>query len=205
MQRSFAVFAGSLASLIVLGLALAGPANAARQAICEHPEGSRCVAINDTGRIECSCLDGEYEQRNPDITGADDAALMDACWDAWTVSCAPWKLWTSCEAPDRGACDITGAGGGQATCDCISGETIDDDGLEQLQGLGADALDDACHEQLDRLCAPPPPPAAAPAMPMEITDEPEAAACSVAPRGQASGLTALLLAALALGRRRRRR
>ena len=145
---------------------------AARKAVCEDPAHGVCVATKDTGIIKCACNDGrELEVENPEIVDDSEDELLDACWVAYSQTCAPWAPeWTACEEPDLGSCEVTGDKGGQARCDCDDGTSLEDEDLFQLEDLSADELEDACYEQLDTMCgAPPPapamqpPPAAAPA------------------------------------------
>lgn len=185
-------------------LSLPSTANAARQAVCEHPEGSYCVAKNDTGRIECQCLDGEYEVREPSITGSTEDELLDACWEAWTANCAPWKLSTSCDQSGLGSCEISAADSTVA-CACEHGSIVELEGVDSLEGLGSAQLEGACEEQIELQC-PAAPPAAnddSPSNPF-YEDTAEATACSFDPNARTPWLLGLLLAAGAIRRRRAR-
>ncbi|MEX1365072.1 MAG: hypothetical protein AB1Z98_18225 [Nannocystaceae bacterium] len=177
-------------------------ARAARQAVCEHPEGSVCTAKRDTGRIVCQCLDGEYETRDPELSMADDDGLMDACWEAWRNSCAPWTAAeASCDEPDVGECDVDDEG--EVACSCDNGDELDEVD-EALEGLDAEALEDACPEQLERLCGPSPAPSMGP--PAEVAPEAEPdASCSVDPRGRTGSAWWLGLLLVAGGGRKKAR
>ena len=190
---------------LVFGGALFAPtmAQAARQAICEHPEGSVCVAKKDTGRIQCQCLDGEVELRR-ELGGANEQELMDACWDAWTDSCAPWADRVVCEEPSRGKCEVTPNGGGMASCFCdVEGE-LERTELSELVDLDDDALEQACYAQIDDLCsAAAPEPMPAPATPTATSPEPtSAASCSVTASPPAPWLMVVLFGLGAIARRR---
>ncbi|MEM7159489.1 MAG: MYXO-CTERM sorting domain-containing protein [Myxococcota bacterium] len=191
---------------VAFGAALLAPASAdaARQAICEHPEGSACVAKKDTGRVQCQCLDGEVEVRRPELTGANEEELMDACWEAWTDSCAPWSDRVTCEEPSRGKCEVTPNGGGMASCFCdVEGEVERTD-LAALTDLDDDALEQACYVQIDDLCsAAAPEPTPAPPAPTATAPEPTpAASCSVTASAPAPWLWVALFGFGAIVRRR---
>ncbi|MCX4243373.1 MYXO-CTERM sorting domain-containing protein [Paraliomyxa miuraensis] len=196
---------GLAATIIVSVLLAPGTALAARQAVCEHPEGSFCRATRDTGRIECFCLDGEHELRNDELQAVDDSELMRACWDAWTMSCAPWKITAECDDPQLGSCEVNAEG--LAICDCLAGSE-EEEHVDALVGLGEEALEESCYEQIERICEVPqaaPVAGPAPVAPPVSDVEPAAASCSVDPQG--AGSTALWMVVLAAGvgvvRRRR--
>lgn len=203
MMRTIAAAMGLATTLGIFALGAPAPALAAREAVCDHPEGSRCTVKHDTGRIECQCLDGTHELRDPEVPMLGESELMDACWDAWSQTCAPWAGWVTCDEPDLGTCEVTGQDGGQLECECEDGSEVEES-LAALEGLDEDALTDSCYEQLDRVCAPPEPePVMAPMVPVSSPAEP-AASCAVDPeRGGSPWMLAVVLG-VALGRRRRR-
>ena len=203
MKRMIEIVAGLVTVLGITGLAAPSSALAAREAVCNHPEGSRCTATLSTGRILCECLDGQYELHDPELPMADESGLMDACWEAWSQTCAPWTAESvECEEPDVGACEVTADDGGEVECTCADGSEVEES-LASLEGQDEDALEDSCYEQLDRLCEPP-----------EAEPEPESAttpfgspaessvSCAVDPSRRAPWL---LLPLLGLGWARRRR
>ena len=201
MSRVIAAVMGVAAVFSTFALGAPSVAKAARQAVCEHPEGSYCTAKKDTGRITCQCLDGEHELQDPELPMSSDDELMDACWEAWSQTCGSWgKQEAECEEPDLGGCEVNDEG--EVLCTCADGSE-EEDLVSTLEGLDADALEDSCYEQLDRLCAPPEPePVMAPEAPVQSSAP--TTTCAVEPHGRAPWL---LLPPLALGiaRRRRRR
>lgn len=203
MTSKIAAIGALVATGALMMMAAPDRAHAARQAICEHPEGSRCTATNDTGRIQCQCLDAEHEIKDPTIPGSSEEELLDACWEAWTLSCAPWKLATSCDEADRGSCEVSAADGGTVQCACEHGDIVEHTGVEALDGLEQDKLEGACEEQIVQQCPPRPPAPAEPPATDETFGEPAQVQCAVAPRARPPWLLGLLL--VAWGARRRRR
>ncbi|MEM7157057.1 MAG: hypothetical protein AAF799_29665 [Myxococcota bacterium] len=189
----------STGALLLLGSP--GTASAARQAVCEHPEGSVCVAKNDTGRIECQCLDGDYEVREPSITGSTEEELLEACWEAWTASCAPWKLEASCDESGLGSCEVSADG--TVACACEHGSIVELEEVDAVQGLGSTDLPGACEEQIELQCpAGPPPTNEEPDSAPFYEDTAKAGACAFDPDAPTPWLLGLLLAAGAIRRRR---
>lgn len=187
-----------------------GEAKAAFKAVCEHPQGGTCVATRATGSIACSCRGEQHEIDNEDIKSGSDDALMDACWAAFSEVCIDRSdEVATCDEPDRGACEVGGADGGFADCECeATGEQVED-GLADLEDLTGEDLEEACYEQLDRLCLPrtaaaTAPPPAAPGEPVGFgdTDSGSTLGCSVSPHG-ALPWSVLLLPILGFARRRR--
>ena len=196
---------GFVATIIVSALIVPGTALAAREAVCEHPDGSYCTATRDTGRIDCFCADGEHELRNDALPSVDDSELMRACWDAWTMSCAPWKITAECDDPQLGNCEVNAEG--LAVCDCLAGGE-EEEQVDELVGMDEDALEESCYEQIERICqVPEPTPVAGPAptaSPVSDAD-PAAASCSVDPRGAAPTGLWMVMLAVGVGAARRRR
>lgn len=196
-----------LTAAITIGGALApSVAQAARKAICEHPVDGVCTAVKDTGRITCQCANGEHELMNPDIMAANEQELLAACWDAWAEVCAPWDEPVSCEEPDIGRCELDGD---DTECACDQLGDVSDDPVDGYGDLDAEGRDDACLEQLDRLCgtvaaspAMAPPPATEPAT-FGNSGNDSSVSCHVDPRG-GSGWALALLGLLGLARRIRR-
>lgn len=202
MLKRIAVIAGLSAAIFATGSSYARIASALT-AKCEHPDGSYCSIKQDTGRINCQCHDGEHELRDEDAAGAGQDDLMDACWDAWAETCGPPSpTWVSCEEPDVGDCRVSPDDGGVAKCSC-GGEKVEEEGISELVDLDDEALEDACYEQLDRLCEPEPEPVMGPPPPVDGFGGSEpAASCSV----DSSGRTPwMLLVLVGFGWARRRR
>lgn len=209
MFKKIAATAGLAGTIIVSVLLAPSSALAARKAVCDHPEGSSCTATRDTGRIVCDCLDGEHELRNDELQAVDDSELMRACWDAWTMSCAPWKITAECDDPQLGSCEVNAEG--TAICDCLASSEVEEE-VDELKGLEEEALEESCYEQIERICEPlAPTPVMGPApSPAPTVEGGEAAvSCSVDPsgaawgKGRGLGLLVLLAGVGAMRRRRR--
>ncbi len=202
MFERLTAIVGFLATITVSAVILPTPAHAARQAVCQHPDGSQCTAKKDSGRIECQCLDGDVELTDQDITGANEDELMDACWDAWSQVCAPWTPEVTCEEPSLGSCTVSADDGGRAYCDCAATGEVEEE-LSSLDGLDEDELTDECHVQLERICMPPDPIMGPPPPVMDdFEDAPPAASCSIDPAG---GTPWVLMMLVGFGVTRRRR
>ena len=178
-------------------------AGAAYKAICESPLGGACTATRSSGIIECACKGDVFETTNEDLSSANDEELLDACWVAFSMFCTERTPETAkCSEPDHGECEVSAEGWADCTCDAIG--TVREEDLSELEDLTGEALDDACYEQMDRLCIPPASPAMAPipTTPASFGEPSSGSSCSV---GEGGGAAWALLVLPAIGWLRRRR
>ncbi|MEM6993492.1 MAG: hypothetical protein AAF721_23460 [Myxococcota bacterium] len=209
LARIAQIAVAAAAVTITVSSADMSEARAAFKAVCEHPQGGTCVATRATGSIACSCRGEQHEIDNEDIKSGSDDELMDACWAAFSEVCIEKsEEVATCDEPDRGTCEVGGADGGFANCECEAAGEQTEDGLSDLEDLTGEDLEEACYEQLDRLCVPrtaaatAPPPAPGEPVGLGNSGGGSTLSCSVAPRG-ALPWSLLLLPLFGLARRRR--
>lgn len=204
MLAKLARIAVAAAAATITLSAAEGTAAAAFKAVCESPVGGACTATRSSGIIECACKGDTFETTNEEIKSADDDELLDACWVAFSMFCTERTPETAqCSEPDHGDCEVSAEGWADCTCSAIG--TVREEDLSDVKDLSGEALEDACYEQMDRLCIPPASPATAP-IPMTPASFGEPAAgstCSIGTEGGAAWAL-LVLPAIAFVRRRRR-
>jgi len=203
MLAHIAQIAATASATVLFVLSTASTAQAAYKAECNHPSGGYCTVVRASGDVTCGCGGETYEGHDDTVSSADDQQLLDACWDAYSLYCTDrTDEVTSCEEPDLGACEVSGADGGTADCDCAANGVVSEHDVDALTDLSGEDLEDECYAQLDRMCEPPPP--SVMAAPAEPISEPGGATtgCSVSASSPAPLSLLMLLPVLAWRRRR---